>query len=408
MAERLGDVIASLYDQAAAPWEEPAMSLALRLLDGHVPAVAARRPAGAVRHHRGRVRLPGPTAPRARRRRAAGATREFTRTRPRPPWGTGGPARAPRPAGASRPRARRPPPTGLRLQATEDAMAAARVVYGLLDIDLRGTRDGEITVRRCPFSGEVYSAEVCRLVGALDSACCWRPVRRRPPGVHPADHRGRAVLPGPAAPRREASRFEDREASGMRTVIVVGAGGATVARELQGAFEVTVLEAGRPSAASAWNARPSSGCGTAGCCSTPPSAPPSPQVRRTGDMYLVNGIGVGGTTLMATGNGIRADGAIRPWGSTWIRVRPDRPGDPPVHRPPGPLHPTTGACSRPARAELNLAPRPIPKMTTGQACRHCGRCVSSAAPWGRGTAAATWTRPPPGARAWSPAAGSSA
>jgi hypothetical protein len=57
---------------------------------------------------------------------------------------------------------------GLRLRTTEDAMAAARMVYGLLDIDLRGTGHGEITVRRCPFS-EVYSADVCRLVGALDS-----------------------------------------------------------------------------------------------------------------------------------------------------------------------------------------------------------------------------------------------
>jgi len=47
-------------------------------------------------------------------------------------------------------------------------MAAARMVYGLVAIDLRGTRDGEITIRRCPFS-DVYSAEVCRLVGALDS-----------------------------------------------------------------------------------------------------------------------------------------------------------------------------------------------------------------------------------------------
>jgi hypothetical protein len=57
---------------------------------------------------------------------------------------------------------------GLRLRTTEDAMAAARVVYRLLDIVLRGTSNGEITVRRCPFS-EVYSAEVCRLVSALDT-----------------------------------------------------------------------------------------------------------------------------------------------------------------------------------------------------------------------------------------------
>jgi hypothetical protein len=57
---------------------------------------------------------------------------------------------------------------GLRLRTTEDAMAAARVVYGLLDIDFRGSGHGEITVRRCPFS-EVYSADVCRLVSALDT-----------------------------------------------------------------------------------------------------------------------------------------------------------------------------------------------------------------------------------------------
>jgi hypothetical protein len=57
---------------------------------------------------------------------------------------------------------------GLRLRTTEDAMAAARMLYGLLDSDLRGTGDGEITIRRCAFS-DTYSAEVCRLVGALDS-----------------------------------------------------------------------------------------------------------------------------------------------------------------------------------------------------------------------------------------------
>ena len=41
-------------------------------------------------------------------------------------------------------------------------------MYGLLDIDFRGNGRGELTVRRCAFS-EVYSAEVCRLVSALDT-----------------------------------------------------------------------------------------------------------------------------------------------------------------------------------------------------------------------------------------------
>jgi predicted ArsR family transcriptional regulator len=57
---------------------------------------------------------------------------------------------------------------GLGLRTTEDAMAAARMMYGLLDIDFHGSGNGEITVRRCPFS-EVYSADVCRLVSALDA-----------------------------------------------------------------------------------------------------------------------------------------------------------------------------------------------------------------------------------------------
>jgi hypothetical protein len=58
--------------------------------------------------------------------------------------------------------------TGLHLRTTEDAMAVDRVAYGLLDIDFRGTGRGAITVRCCPFS-EIYSADVCRLVSALDA-----------------------------------------------------------------------------------------------------------------------------------------------------------------------------------------------------------------------------------------------
>jgi hypothetical protein len=56
----------------------------------------------------------------------------------------------------------------LRLDTTRDAMAAARLVYRLLRIDFAGTADGEVTIRRCYFS-QVYSAQVCRLVGALDA-----------------------------------------------------------------------------------------------------------------------------------------------------------------------------------------------------------------------------------------------
>jgi choline dehydrogenase-like flavoprotein len=167
----------------------------------------------------------------------------------------------------------------------------------------------------------------------------------------------------------------------MRTAIVVGsgAGGATVARELQGPFEVTVLEAGRPFRRLGLERATVERLRDSRVLFDPRlirAAFPAMQVRRTGEMYLVNGIGVGGTTPMATGNGIRADGALRALG---IDLDPefDQIGRE-IHLSTAHQarwHPTTrrlfAAC-----AELNLDPRPIPKMTTGQAaCRHCGRCV---------------------------------
>jgi hypothetical protein len=146
------------------------MSLALRLLDGHVPAVARRaalrrlfaitavgfgRPVpplggldadGLLRRYAQFTRDQAEAALRDRRDLPALHDRLERGTR----------------ALGARLRAR------LRLRTTEDAMAAARMAYGLLDIDLRGSSHGEITVRRCPFS-DVYSVEICRLVGALDS-----------------------------------------------------------------------------------------------------------------------------------------------------------------------------------------------------------------------------------------------
>lgn len=54
------------------------------------------------------------------------------------------------------------------LRTTEDVMAAARLLYRILDIDLNGTADGQVTVTRCFFSG-VYSGEVCRVMSSMDA-----------------------------------------------------------------------------------------------------------------------------------------------------------------------------------------------------------------------------------------------
>jgi hypothetical protein len=146
------------------------MSLALRLLDGQVPAVARR---AALRELFATTAagfgcpvppLDGLDAD-ALLRRYAQFTREQAEAALRD--GQDLPALSDRLERGARTLGARLR-AGLRLRTTEDAMAAARMLYGLLDIDLRGARDGEITVRRCAFS-DVYSAEVCRLVGALDS-----------------------------------------------------------------------------------------------------------------------------------------------------------------------------------------------------------------------------------------------
>jgi hypothetical protein len=56
----------------------------------------------------------------------------------------------------------------LRIGDTEGVMSAARVLYGICNIDFQGTREGEVTVSRCFFS-EYYSGAVCRVISSLDA-----------------------------------------------------------------------------------------------------------------------------------------------------------------------------------------------------------------------------------------------
>lgn len=53
------------------------------------------------------------------------------------------------------------------LATTGDVMAAARLLYRILDIDLHGTADGQVTITRCFFSC-LYSSEVCRVMSSMD------------------------------------------------------------------------------------------------------------------------------------------------------------------------------------------------------------------------------------------------
>jgi choline dehydrogenase-like flavoprotein len=167
----------------------------------------------------------------------------------------------------------------------------------------------------------------------------------------------------------------------MKKAIVVGsgAGGATVAKELQGRFEVTILEAGeefRPLSLSLPLLEKLRKTGLFFDEREIQAIFPAMRIRKTAKkMILVNGVGTGGTTTLATGNALRQDQDLKAMGidldvefEELLREIPItvehqkswRPGTRKLYE----------ICQ-----EMNLSPQPTPKMGHYDRCRHCGRCV---------------------------------
>ncbi|MCE5251602.1 GMC family oxidoreductase N-terminal domain-containing protein [bacterium] len=167
----------------------------------------------------------------------------------------------------------------------------------------------------------------------------------------------------------------------MKKAIVVGsgAGGATVAKELQGTFDVTVLEAGRE------------------FYPLKLKMPLLEKVKKTGllfsereiqlifsymkirkteeGMILVNGIGLGGTTALSTGNALRIDKDLKSLGIDLNDEFEEIYQEIPI---------TTDHQNRWSRVttrlfeisrEINLNPQSTPKMGNFNRCTNCGRCV---------------------------------
>ncbi len=107
--------------------------------------------------------------------------------------------------------------------------------------------------------------------------------------------------------------------SKQKTAIVIGtgAGGAAAAKELQGKYQVTILEAGK-----AFKPFPLSVPKMAKLRSTGLFFDerlirlllPNMLVEKSQEMVMVRGIGLGGTTTLATGNAVRYDDALKELG----------------------------------------------------------------------------------------------
>jgi choline dehydrogenase-like flavoprotein len=161
-------------------------------------------------------------------------------------------------------------------------------------------------------------------------------------------------------------------------VVGSGAGGATVAKELQGDFDVTVLEAGTDFRRATLERGSIERLRRSRVLVDPRLLRvvyPPIRVRRTPDMLLVNGVGTGGTTTMATGNGIRMDGDLQALGLDLDREFEELAREIPItttHRLR--WHPTTRRLFR-TFEDLGLDPVVMPKMGDAARCRHCGRCM---------------------------------
>ncbi len=167
----------------------------------------------------------------------------------------------------------------------------------------------------------------------------------------------------------------------MKKAIVVGtgAGGATAAKEIQGHFDVMILEAGKEFRPFSMNLEIPEKLKKTGLMFDEKLIQhlfPAMRVRKTDDgMILINGIGHGGTTTLCTGNAIRQDEDLKKMGIDLTREFAEIDGEIPIsvnHQRlwREPTRQLFEICR-----EMGLDPKPIPKMGHYQHCRSCGHCV---------------------------------
>ena len=167
----------------------------------------------------------------------------------------------------------------------------------------------------------------------------------------------------------------------MKRVIIVGsgAGGAAAARELQGEFQVTVLEEGGEFKPFSFPLPPFEKIKKTGLLFDEREIQllfPSMKVQKTADnMVMVSGAGLGGTTTLSAGNAVRADKGLKELGIDLDEEFEELYRDIPVtyeHR-----DRWQKASNRLFEIceEMDLAPRQLPKLGDYSGCTGCGRCV---------------------------------
>lgn len=166
----------------------------------------------------------------------------------------------------------------------------------------------------------------------------------------------------------------------MKRALVIGsgAGGATVARELQGNFDVTVLEAGGEFQPPSLSLKTMEKVKSTHLLFDEREIRwvfPGMQIRKTQDIVLVNGIGTGGTTAICAGNAVRMDQDLQSIGVNLDAEFEEIYQQIPIsmaHQKRWRKH-TKQLFT--ISQEMGLNPTPMPKMGAFERCKSCGRCI---------------------------------
>lgn len=172
----------------------------------------------------------------------------------------------------------------------------------------------------------------------------------------------------------------------MKKAVVVGsgAGGATAAKELQGKFDVTVLEAGKAFHPFSWNLSTLGKLKKTGLFLDEQMIQllfPTMKIRKTRDkMILVNGVGVGGTTTLSAGNALRVDDDLKKLGINLDAEFEEIYREIPVTTHHQRLWNKTTRRLFDICEQMDLSPKPTPKMGFYERCTRCGKCVLGCGP----------------------------
>lgn len=167
----------------------------------------------------------------------------------------------------------------------------------------------------------------------------------------------------------------------MKKVVVIGsgAGGATIAKELQGRFDVTVLEAGGEFKPFSANLRTVEALRKTQLFFDEREIQllfPHMRISKTMDkMVLVRGHGTGGTTTLSAGNALRQDSALKEIGIDLDEEFIEIYNEIPITTDHMNKWSNTSLSFMEIAKEMKLDPVPIPKLGNYSQCRKCGQCV---------------------------------